>query len=100
MVVALILGSLLAYWWYFCDGSSFFFDAADPVSVRARPRREAKKMAPVPEVKRLYKPQLVGHSTGVRKVFQTNKGLRIFEVNEYGMPLPRANATQEEKVAG
>lgn len=35
-----------------------------------------------------YKPKLVGHSTGKKRVFVTNKGLRVYDVNEFGMPLP------------
>lgn len=45
-------------------------------------------------MKPMYKPQEVGHRTGRFKVFQTNKGVRTYEVNELGFPMPNAPAKQ------
>lgn len=39
-------------------------------------------------MKPMYKPQEVGHRTGHYKLFQTNKGVRRYEVNELGFPMP------------
>lgn len=36
----------------------------------------------------MYVPKDVGHRTGRKKVFITNKGLRVYETNEQGLPLP------------
>ena len=38
-------------------------------------------------MKSLYKPKPVGHLTGEKRVFMTNKGIRVFPVNEQGWPV-------------
>lgn len=43
-----------------------------------------------PQVRNMYVPQEKGVRTGKKKVFMTNKGPRLYEVNEMGQPLPRA----------
>jgi len=42
-----------------------------------------------PEVKSLYVPQEVGHRTGKQRLFNSSKGLRLYEVNEFGAPMPQ-----------
>lgn len=43
-------------------------------------------------IKPMYIPREVGHRTGQKRVFVTNKGLRAYEVNEHGWPLPPVTA--------
>lgn len=39
-------------------------------------------------VQALYVPKRVGHRTGKLRVFPTNKGLRVYDTNEWGAPVP------------
>lgn len=41
-------------------------------------------------ISRMYVPTETGHRTGTRRVFVTNKGLRVYETNEQGLPLPNS----------
>jgi hypothetical protein len=36
----------------------------------------------------LYIPKDIGHRTGTRRVFNTSKGLRVFETNYQNFPMP------------
>lgn len=40
-------------------------------------------------LKAMYTPQPVGVPTGHKRLFQTNKGLRVYDTNEKGWPLPK-----------
>jgi Na+-translocating ferredoxin:NAD+ oxidoreductase RnfG subunit len=40
-------------------------------------------------VKPMYVPVETGVRTGEKHVFMTSKGLRVYEVNEFGFPLPK-----------
>lgn len=40
----------------------------------------------------MYVPKEVGHRTGQQRVFITNKGLRVYETNEHGWPMPPVKA--------
>lgn len=42
----------------------------------------------------MYVPKDVGHRTGHKKVFITNKGLRVYETNEQGLPVPSLTVPQ------
>lgn len=49
------------------------------------------RVASVPPEKALttmYVPKEVGHRSGMQRVFLTNKGLRVYETNEHGWPMP------------
>ena len=37
----------------------------------------------------LYIPQEIGHRSGTRRVFNTSKGLRVFETNYQDFPMPK-----------
>lgn len=50
--------------------------------------KRSKKVA-----KALYKPQEVGVRTGRKRVFMTNKGLRVYEVNEKNWPMPQRTSS-------
>jgi hypothetical protein len=51
----------------------------------------------VPVVKPMYKPTDVGHRTGHKRVFISSKGLRVYDTNEHGWPMPPLKP--EESVA-
>lgn len=40
-----------------------------------------------------YKPEEVGRRTGIFRVFNTNKGLKTYEINGEGYPLPQQIST-------
>jgi hypothetical protein len=52
----------------------------NPVS--KKPGQKVTKMSS------LYIPKRIGHPSGKKRVFCTSKGLRVYEVNERGTPLP------------
>lgn len=39
-------------------------------------------------LKAMYTPQSVGVRTGNKRLFKTNKGLRVYDTNEKGWPMP------------
>lgn len=45
----------------------------------------------------LYVPQYDPHPSGVHRVFITNKGIRVFDTNEYGIPISRSRALPATK---
>ena len=45
----------------------------------------------------MYVPKDVGHRTGYQRVFITNKGLRVYETNEHGWPMPAGQTAQTAK---
>jgi len=64
-------------------------NAPSPAQVQDR----AERIDPVANaVKPLYKPQDIGHRTGNKRVFITNKGLRTYDTNEKGLPMPTAQS--------
>jgi len=59
-------------------------DCARPSTAEAV---ERESVPPPPEKPRsLYRPSLTTSSDSIRRVFMTNKGLREYPVNEYGVP--------------
>lgn len=65
--------------------------AAPPPAAAAATAATSSFPAVVPPEKALttmYVPKEVGHRTGHQRVFITNKGLRVYETNEHGWPMP------------
>jgi len=41
----------------------------------------------------MYVPRDIGHRTGHKRVFITNKGLKVYDTNEFGWPMTDAKET-------
>ena len=54
----------------------------DKIPVEETPQRKSARIRPSAR----YRPQ-TGQSTGQRRLFRTNKGMRVYHVNEQGLPI-------------
>jgi predicted lipid-binding transport protein (Tim44 family) len=59
--------------------------AASAAHRMPQPKRPGQ---PADPNKTMYIPKEIGTRTGQKKVFQTNRGLRLYETNEHGFPMP------------
>lgn len=68
--------------------------AADPVgAATAAAPPPTVALPPEKALATMYVPKEVGHRTGQARVFITNKGLRVYETNEHGWPMPVPQAS-------
>jgi len=59
-----------------------------PAVAEPAPRVVGATVPPEKALTTMYVPKEVGHRTGQARVFITNKGLRVYETNEHGCPMP------------
>lgn len=110
-VLIALLVVLIAYWFFYLRPKgasiwSIFGEEWNPM--HKKPTRKPTQAYNQPSaedpvlarVKPMYRPQHIGQPTGEYRLFQTNKGqLRLYPVNEQGLPLP-AGAIQATTAVG
>ena len=102
LVVSIVLMILFVlYYWFFVystkstsRSSRILKNDVLPPNTKHRPevvvndKGSASSPQTLPGLKPMYAPKEVGHRSGQERVFITNKGLRVYETNEQGWPMP------------
>lgn len=73
--------------------SSTFSNNNNNNNTSATERFNMKRQEQRAKISPHYKPEEVGRRTGVFRVFNTNKGLKTYEINGEGYPLPQQIST-------
>lgn len=92
LLVCIILVILvMAYYWFQLRKKSNLSSTSQPQQQSSKKQEKRKNQDDDPilaKVKPMYKPAEVGHRSGRQKLFLTSKGLRSYETNEFGFPMP------------
>lgn len=94
LLVCIVLVILvMAYYWFQLrkkphSSSSTTASTKQSSSKKTENRKNNESDPILAKVKPMYKPAEVGHRSGRQKLFLTSKGLRSYETNEFGFPMP------------
>jgi nitric oxide reductase large subunit len=88
IVTISLLVTVGLYYWMRTKGMDWFRRSKVVLDKPSSSQKKAEKDPVVAKVTTMYKPVNVGDRTGEKRVFITNKGLRVYDVNSAGLPLP------------
>lgn len=82
LLITLLVVVVIVLYWKFRQGDDSSASSAE---------LQGKKKTNRKTLKAMYTPQPVGVPTGHKRLFKTNKGLRVYDTNEKGWPLPKTS---------
>lgn len=100
LVSTLLFIVVLGYYWFKLRGATAKIKQNGACVAQKQQQQQSqrihdgqtKNMAAVAVVKPMYKPADVGHRTGHKRVFISSKGLKVYDTNEHGWPMPPLKA--------